>query len=113
MVLEFSIVGGRMKVHKTAFIQEMLGKESLLKVLMNSTTGRHPGVCEPDADNFITVDFSGSLPVSIGDEPSDILKKLKAKYRGKIKGKLICKGTLFTFEIDLNSDDDKIEFIME
>lgn len=118
-MLEFEIAGGYIKIHKKIFIQEMLSKNSPLRSLLNwrSTadfTSGHPMVGEPDTDDIITINFSNMSYVNIGESPREILGTLKAKYMEKIKGRITCigknLGIYATFEIDLNSDDGKINF---
>lgn len=124
MILEFFIIGGHIKILKKVFIQEMLSKESKLRTLLNWKTtadfkSKHPIVSEPDREGFITINFNSELIVSIGESPEQILKELKAKYREKIKGYISGRGeyktfnTIFFFQIDLNSDDDKIIYATE
>lgn len=123
MLLEFSIVGGYIKIPKSIFIREMLSRDSRLRTLLNwgTTKGftlRHPMISEPEIGDIITINFSGASSVVIGESPKDILGELKAKYKEKIEGKVSCRviyetfGTTFFFDIDLNSNRDKIEYIM-
>lgn len=116
--MDFNIVGGCLRVQKSVFVKEMLCKNSKLRNLLNRrpdavSTGKLPVISEPDPENFITIDFTGTDRVNIGESPADILKELKMKYTNGIKGKVACKGILYTFDIDLNSDGDNIEFIMD
>ncbi len=117
MAIEFCIVGGFLKIYKKAFVKEMLIKDGLLRTLLNCTfhgdfKKSHPALSDPDENNFITIDFSSITNVNIGDPYNGLLEELKSKYRDKIKGILACRGMygLYTFEIDLNSDDDKIKY---
>lgn len=118
MAFEFKIVGGKLKVQKGIFAQEMLFSSSLLKVLL----GRQPGACtsaglpavsKQDDDDYITINYSGGTQISLGQSPGDILKELKSRYTGGIRGRLTCKGSMYTFEVDVDNDCDKVEFIIE
>jgi hypothetical protein len=122
MILEFYIIGGYLKISKKIFIKEMLSRESRLRSLLNWKSegdfkNSHPEVNEPDMNDFITIRFGSESTVSIGESPEEILKELKARYREKIKGFIGGRGeykTLnmsFFFQIDLNSDDDKIIYL--
>lgn len=122
MVLEFSIMGGYIEIPKKVFIQEMLRKESRLRQLLNwksskDFTSRHPMVGEPGVGDIITINFSNYSNVSIGESPKEILGELKARYKARIKGRVTCRATystfgqIFNFDIDLNSNDDNIEYI--
>jgi hypothetical protein len=122
MVLEYTIVGGCLKIQKNVFIQEMLSKDSKLRSLLNwKTTGdfsiRHPLVSEPDGDNIISINFDSDSGVTTGEPPKELLSTLKAKYRDKIKGRVACRvvysafGGIFTYQVDLNSDSAEAEYL--
>ncbi len=117
MELEFYIVGGYLKIEKKAFIQEMLSKDSQLRGILNwgatkAFTDGHPIVSETDENGIITISFNYTVHVKVGGSSEEMLGKLKAKHREKVKGKVTCRGivfyTMFDFVIDLDSDDDKI-----
>lgn len=119
MDMEFKVVGGILKFDKKAFILEMLGKESHLRTLLNwKTTGdfaeEHPAVSRTAGDEVL-IDFSYISDVVLGQSWGEILGGLKAKYKERVKGRVTCRGTywgvLTTFEIDLNSEGDKIDYI--
>jgi hypothetical protein len=121
MAYDYFITGGYLKVQKKVFVQEMLSKDSRLRALLNwkSTSdflSIHPEVGKPDNDDIITINFSNRSYVSVGESPKDFLGDLKARYREKVKGRIACRGSyvgVYTFEIDLNSDDGNIEYILE
>jgi len=121
--MEYCIIGGYIKVPKSVFIQEMLSKDSILRILLSwkntsDFKNKHPMVGEPDDGDVVTINFTSSPGASLFESPKVVLGDLKAKYREKVKGKVSCTGTysqygpLFLFEIDLNSDGDNIEYIM-
>lgn len=121
-MVEFYVVGGCLKIQKKAFTQEMLKTDSLLRELLKwkSSTdfaGEHPLVSEPDAQGMVTIDFCNRAFVCIGDSPKDLLGKLKARYKDKVKGKVACRGEyrtfggMFNFEIDLSSDEETIDYV--
>lgn len=123
MVIEFYIVGGYIKIPKNVFIQEMLSKDSLIRSLLNWKGSKdfmikHPMISEPDNDNIITINYDSESDVSVGESPKEILGSLKARYKDKVKGHVACRavysayGGIFTFSVDLNSDDDKIDYKM-
>ncbi|MCX7746142.1 MAG: hypothetical protein N2645_04490 [Clostridia bacterium] len=121
MELEYTIVGGFLKIHKSIFVREMLLKESRLRELLNWKGAKdfakgHPMVKEADSDGMVTIQFNSAAGVSVGESPKELLGELKAKYKEKMKGKVSCRGTYWTmvsfFEIDLNSEEDQIEYIM-
>lgn len=119
MDMEFKIVGGTLIFDKRAFMLEMLGKESRLRTLLNWKTAvdfaeQHPAVSKTASDEVL-IDFSYISDVVLGQSWGDLLGELKAKHREKVKGRVACRGAywgvLTTFEIDLNSIGDKIEYI--
>lgn len=117
LVPKYSIVGGYLKIQKSVFVKEMLGSDSRIKKLLNwEASGgfvkKHPGVAVSEQENVVVVDFTGTEKIDIGESPEEVLGHLKAKYREKIKGIVTCRGSMYSFEVDLNSDDDKIGYIM-
>jgi hypothetical protein len=117
MLTEFRIVGGCLKMPKSMFIREMLGKVSKLKGLLNwksvaDSPLRHPMIKEPE-EGWIFIDFSNSAYVSIGDSPREVLDILKARYGEKLGGRIYCRAALYTFVLDLDLFPDKVEFILE
>ncbi|HPL53920.1 MAG TPA: hypothetical protein PLW11_07240 [Bacillota bacterium] len=112
--LKFYIVGGYIKIGKNAFLQEMLGKDSYLRQILNwkSTDDfaeKHPLVSEPDENGIITIDFNFTVHVELGQSASDILSKLKTRYKEKVGGKVCCRWmagySMNNFTIDLDSND--------
>lgn len=117
MTIDFFIAGGVLKIHKTAFAQEMLIQKSLLRLLLNwrSTENlsiRHPSVVDADSGGMITIHFNNTEAVHLGDDPGELLGALKKKYRGKVRGRISCRGYLSAFTISLDSDDGEIQYIM-
>jgi hypothetical protein len=113
----FSIVGGYLKVQKSVFVKEMLSADSRIKVLLNRKASggfseKHPGVVAGEQENIVVIDFTDTERIDIGESPEEVLGYLKSKYRDKVRGVVTCRGSMYCFEIDLNSDNDKIEYIM-
>jgi hypothetical protein len=121
-MIEFTVVGGNISMDKDIFIKEMLFKDSLLRQILNwrgtgDFKGNHPMVGKPDENGRITINFSSTNCVSVGQDPRDFLSKLKQRYREKIKGWVSCRGSyehfggVYFIRLDLNSDDDIVEYI--
>lgn len=115
--MEFYITGGCIKIQKSDLVREMLVKDSLLRTLLrwkssSDLSGSHPGIGEPDEQGIVTIDFSHISKVSLGETPEELLKQLKARYKDKVRGRIACRASLYTFEIDLGSDGDGISFLM-
>lgn len=122
MMIDFTVVGGNISMSRDIFIKEMLFKDSLLRQLLNwRGTGdfkeNHPMVGRPDENGVVTIRFDSTNCVSVGYDPMDFLSKLKQRYREKVKGWVSCRGTYEHFggayfiKLDLNSDDDKVEYV--
>ncbi len=116
-MVDFFIAGGFLKIHKTAFAQEMLFQKSMLRSLLNwrsagDLSARHPCVDDADKDGMITIHFNNADAVHLGDDPGELLGALKKKYRGKVRGRISCRGWLSAFTIHLDSDDGEIQYIM-
>ena len=115
--IEFKIVGGSLKIQKTALMQEMLVSNSHLRTLLNwksgnASTSQRPAFGEPDENGMVTIQFNNAGDINLGADPAKLLGELKQKYRGKLKGKLACRGAFYTFTLDFNSDDGEIQYIL-
>jgi hypothetical protein len=120
MIFDVQIIAGSLQVKKDVFVREMLSRDSILRVLINCKTSSdfpngHPSISEADAENMITIDFKSMSYVNIGDQLEKLLKGLKQKYGGQIRGKITCSGiyrNMYSYELNLNTDDDTVEFSM-
>jgi hypothetical protein len=120
--MEYSIIGGQLKIHKSVFAQEMLVNGSWLRTLLNWKTAggftdrEHPFISAPDDDNMVTVVFD-RMNVAVDQHPRDIMQELKTRYKNRIIGKIACRsiyktfGNMFDFGLDLNSENDEIRYI--
>lgn len=119
MMVELHIVAGSIKIQKSVFAQEMLKADSCLRTLINWKTGgdfegRHPLISKSAEDDTVTVDFNSMTYVDLAEHIEKLLKSLKSKYKEKIRGRVTCMGifrNMFSFELDLNSDGDRIDYI--
>ena len=55
MIMEYAIIGGTVKIHKSVFIQEMLSKDSMLRTLLSWKSTRDFTAAHPTVKN---TDFS-------------------------------------------------------
>ncbi|NLD98527.1 MAG: hypothetical protein GX640_01520, partial [Fibrobacter sp.] len=97
--------------------KEMLIQKSVLRTLLNRQASqdlstRPPSMDDADGDGMITLNFNNAEAIHLGDDPGELLGALKKKYRGKVRGRITCRGWLSTFTISLDSDDGEIQFIM-
>ncbi|MGE5633564.1 MAG: hypothetical protein ACM3TR_21095 [Caulobacteraceae bacterium] len=117
--LKFYIAGGYIKMEKKAFLQEMLGKDSCLRQILNCKDSRdfsegHPNISEADENGMVTIDFNFNVHIELGQSYSELLGKLKSRYRDKMKGKVCCRlmagYSMSNFTIDLDSNDDMLQY---
>jgi len=122
MIMKYVIIGGTAKIHKSVFIQEMLSKDSLLRILLSWKNTRdfttlHPAVKNTDSDNMVIINFDSGSEVNVNESPKDFFSALKKKYKEKIKGRVNFRadfsmyGGIFTYEIDLNSEGEEVEYV--
>lgn len=108
--LKFYIVGGCIKLDRKIFRQEMSGKDSNLRQILDWNGVKE--FEEPDRENTVTIDLNYTVHIELGQPAIDILSRLKSKYRGGIRGKICCRWlaeySMSNFVIDLDSDDDII-----
>lgn len=91
--LKHYIVGGYIKIEQKAFLQEMLGKDSCLRQILNwkgtkDFAEKHPIVSDPDENGIVTINFNYTVHVEMGDSSAEIFSKLKARYGDAVKGKV-------------------------
>lgn len=112
--LKFYIVGGYIKIEQKAFLQEMLGKDSCLRQILNwkGTEGfgeKHPIVSEPDENGFVNISFNYTVHVELGQSATDILSKLKERHGDRVQGKVCCRWlagySMSNFTIDMDTDN--------
>jgi hypothetical protein len=122
MIMEYVIIGGTVKIHKSVFIQEMLIKDSMLRTLLSWKNTRdfttlHPTIKNTDSDNMVIIHFDSDSEVNVNESPKDFFSVLKAKYKEKIKGRVNFRavfamyGGIFTYELDLNSEGAEVDYI--
>jgi hypothetical protein len=122
MIMEYVIIGGTVKIHKSVFVQEMLSKDSLLRILLSwkntrDFTAMHPVVDNSEDSEMVIIKFASDCEVNVNDSPRDFFTALKAKYKENIKGTVNFRavysmyGGIFTYEIDLNSENDEVQYI--
>ena len=120
MKMEFFICGGELKISKKIFIKEMLRPESPMKQLLNynlEDSGKSRSI-EIDKSNPDTVilSFNRVDRVAVGEDYQEILSELKKEYKGNIRGSVSLSGFYYNhmyLNLDLNSDNDKIELIFD
>ena len=113
----FPIVGWHLTLLKSVFLKDLLSADSRIKALLNRKASggfskKRPGVAAKEQEDIVVIDFTDTERTDIGESPEEVLGYLKSKYRDKIRGVVTCWGSMYCFEIDLNSDNGEIEYIM-
>lgn len=114
MTIQYVISGGQLHMDKLIFAREMLLQDSPLKKLIH--TEDTLGIKAPKirkVENIVTIDYNDASDVILDESFYDLLKKLKAKYREKIKGCVVIRITGLTsyhVQLDLNSEDERIVY---
>lgn len=111
MTLQYEIAGGQLILYKTVFAKELLLVNSQMRNLIYPTgqNSQKPKVRKEDP--FVRIDFNHGAEVTVNESFYDDFKKLKQKYRGDIKGKVVIRISAITsyyVTLDFNSEDDKV-----
>ncbi len=120
MVVEFSIIGGNLKIVKYVFIKEMLSPGSILKKLLNynledGEKKRFMRIDKTREKDFVIIDFNYCDEVKVGEDYRDLIHELKGKLQGDVKGQLILSTFCYnqmTITLNLDSDDDEVKLIL-
>jgi hypothetical protein len=105
-------VGGRLILDKVVFTREILLTDSSVRKLMQVEEGNVPPKVIK-AEHSVTIEYNDASDVLLDEGFYDLLKKLKAKYKEKITGKVVIRITALTSYhviLDLNCDDGRIVY---
>ncbi len=111
MTLQYILSGGQLSIEKTAFTRELLLPDSLLKKIVygkGNAADIAPKVVKEK--NLVIIDFN-QAEIKMDEGFYDHFRKLKGKYREKIKGRVVIQITALTsyhVTLNLNSEDDKV-----
>ncbi len=116
MAVTFYIQGGYLEISKSLFVKEILNPSSMLKRLLNYEIEDNDKkrVIEIDKENNtdkVRINFTEGSKVSVGDDYKNLLREMKQRYRGQVKGEITLMGeyyVTFYIRLDLNSDDESI-----
>ncbi len=111
MTLQYILSGGQLLIEKTAFTRELLLSDSLLKKIVYGKG--NPADIAPRVEkieDFVKIDFN-QAEVRMDEGFYDLFRKLKQKYKEKIKGRIVIQITALTsyhVTLNLNGEDDKV-----
>lgn len=111
MPLQYILSGGQLLIEKTAFTRELLLPDSMLKNIVYGNG--NPDEIPPKVvkeEGLVKIDYN-QAGVKLDEGFNEIFRKLKRKYRDKVKGIIVIRITAFTsyhVTLNLNSDDDKV-----
>lgn len=114
---DYFIIGGYLKIHKTAMTQEMFMQKSLLRTLLNwqsdhGFSAKHPSITDADDKGMVTIRFDSTSQVNLGDDPGKLLSELKQKYRERVGGRVLCRGWMNNITIDLDTSGESVQYIL-
>jgi hypothetical protein len=110
--LQYELSGGQLYIEKKSFTSELLLPRGNLKKLLNGNTFgnvKQPKITKQD--NLVSIDFNEAGDVILDEGFYDLFKQLKAKYRGKLKGRVVIRITALSsyhVVLNLNTEDDKV-----
>lgn len=112
MTLQYEIAGGQLVMDKAAFAKEVLIMDSPIKKLIYPKINSNEGKSKVIKDsNTVTIDFNHTSGVVVDEGFYDMFKKLKIKYGGRLKGKIVVRISAITsyyVTLNLESDDEHI-----
>lgn len=111
MTLQYEIAGGQLLVDKVVFARELLLVDSAVKKLLYPTLGKghKPNVIKEAT--CVRIDFNHGSEISVDEGFYDMFRRLKIKYHGKVKGKIVIRISAITsyyVTLDLNSEDERV-----
>ncbi len=114
MTLQYIISGGQLHMDKLIFASELLLPDSPLKKLLRVEEfngSKKPKITK--MERTVTIDFNESSDIALDEEFYDLFKKLKIKYQGKVKGRIVIRISAITSYhviLDLNAEDDRVTY---
>lgn len=111
-MMQYAISGGQLIIDKKAFTKELLLPDSPIKKFLKVADipdSRQPGIVK--SENIVIINYNDASDIILDENYYELFRKIKAKYREKIKGNVVIRMTAYsTYHIvlDLNSDDERI-----
>lgn len=114
MTMQYAITGGQLYLDKIIFAKEILMLEGSLKRLIS--TGEEDDKIPPKIERSgqtVSINYNDASDILLDENFYDLLKKLKAKYKEKITGRVVIRITALTSYhviLDLNTQDGRIMY---
>jgi hypothetical protein len=112
MTMQFAVAGGHITLDKAVFAKEILTPGSPLKKLIQVEEGMVPPKIVK-AERSVTIEYNNASDVRMDEDFHELFKKLKAKYKEKITGKVVIRITALTsyyVVLDLNRGDERVVY---
>lgn len=112
MAIQYILSGGQLKFDKKSFTRELLLPNSPLKVLLPAQTAA--GANRPvivKTEQLVLIDYNEAADIELDEDFYNLFKKLKVKYKEKLKGKVVIRITaLSSYHVVLNleNEDDRV-----
>ncbi len=112
MVMQYMITGGQLYVEKTAFARELMLPDSSLRKLIYGNNTAHKAPKVEKMEDGVKIDFN-QAEVDTDEGFYDLVRKLKEKYKDKLKGRIVVRITALTayyVTLNLNNEEDKVVY---
>ena len=113
--MDFSITGGELRIDKRVFVREMLKPNSMMRRLLNyrleDGEKKRSLSIDKSSSQTVVISFNFVDKVTVGEDYSSLLARLKKEYRDKIKGRVTlsaCYYHMMYVNISLDSDDGEV-----
>ncbi|MDF2942163.1 MAG: hypothetical protein K0S01_1021 [Herbinix sp.] len=97
MTLQYVIAGGHLQINKQVFAGELLLPDSSLKKILRADEvkgSKQPKITR--AEQMVRIDYNDASDITLDEGFYDLFKKLKLKYKEKIKGRIVIRITALT-----------------
>ncbi|MDF2905277.1 MAG: hypothetical protein K0R34_598 [Herbinix sp.] len=113
MTLQYEIAGGQLLFDKVVFAKELLLVDSSIKKLIYPTSpnSHKPKVIKEETT--VVIDFNHGAEITVDEGFYDLFKRLKNKYQGRVKGKVVIRISAITsyyVTLDLSSEDERVVY---
>lgn len=111
MAIQYGLTGGQLRMDKLVFTKELMSPGSSLKKLLpkQDKNSRQPGITK--TEDLVIIDYNVSSGILMDEGFYDVFKKLKLKYKEKVKGRVVIQisaVTSYYVSLNLDSEDDKV-----
>lgn len=116
-ILEYYLVGGKIRIGKKELTLELLRKDSVLRTFLGFDSGNLKSLLTKSnltnqQDNMVLIDFSGREKLKLDGNPTSLLEELKKRYGNNIgdilKFQLVYTTFNQVFDLQVNLDEKNI-----